>query len=100
MSSVTLTRPAVLPHGAAAYRTIGPFDGFSLPAGLLQTHHLKDGVWGVLRLEAGEVAFVWEEGDHERIALAAPAEIVVPPKIPHHLEVESDFSLTIEFYRP
>ena len=99
MSAATLARPTRLPHGVAPYRKIGPFDAFSLPAGLLQTHHLKDGVWGVLRLEAGEVAFVWEDGSHERIALAAPGEIVVPPKIPHHLEPQGEFLLTIEFHR-
>ena len=68
-------------------------------AGLLRTHRLAEGVWGQLRLEAGRAVFVWEDGSGEREDLAAPAELVVPPLVPHYLEVEGDFSIALTFHR-
>lgn len=92
-------RPASLPAGASPYRTIGPFDRESLPAGLRRTHDLAEGVWGLVELAAGRVAFVWEDGSGDRLELQAPARIVVPPRVPHHVEAEGDFRLTISFHR-
>ncbi len=92
-------RAKVLPDGTAPYRSLGPFGPADLPAGLLRTHRLAEGVWGQLRLEAGRAVFVWEDGSGEREDLAAPAELVVPPQVPHHLEVEGDFSIALTFHR-
>jgi len=91
-------RPDLLPEGVDAYRTIGPFDAATLPAGLRRTHDLKDGTWGKVSLEHGNLAFVWEDEAGGRLDLAAPAEIVVPPHAPHHVEGD-DFRLTITFFR-
>jgi len=91
-------RPPRLPEGVEGYRTIGPFDAATLPAGLRRTHDLKVGTWGVVTLEQGSLGFVWEDEIGGRDDLAAPAEIVVPPQVPHHVEGD-DFRLTITFYR-
>jgi len=87
-----------LPPGAEAYRTIGPFDAGSLPSGLRRTHDLKDGTWGKVELLSGTLGFVWEDQVAEAREYMAPAEIIVPPQIPHHVEGEN-FVLTITFYR-
>ena len=87
-----------LPDGVEAYRTIGPFDAASLPAGLRRTHDLKQGTWGKVVLERGSIGFVWEDETGGRQDADAPAEIVVPPQVPHHVE-GGDFELTITFYR-
>jgi len=91
-------RPHRLPDGAEPYRTIGPFDAASLPAGLRRTHDLKAGTWGKVSLEQGNLGFVWEDELGGRADLTAPDEIVVPPQVPHHVE-GNDFRLTITFYR-
>jgi len=91
-------RASVLPGGAEPYRTIGPFDAASLPAGLRRTHDLKAGTWGLLSLEAGSLSFVWEDEAGGRVELRAPAEIVVPPQAPHQVEGD-DFRLSITFHR-
>jgi tellurite resistance-related uncharacterized protein len=91
-------RPARLPEAVEAYRTIGPFDAASLPAGLRRTHDLKQGTWGKIVLERGSIGFVWEDEAGGRQEVGAPAEIVVPPQVPHHVEGD-DFELTITFYR-
>ena len=92
------SRAERLPAGVEAYRTIGPFDAASLPPGLRRTHNLKQGTWGVLTLEEGRLGFVWEDALGGREELQAPAEIVVPPQVPHHVDGDA-FRLSITFYR-
>jgi tellurite resistance-related uncharacterized protein len=87
-----------LPQGSEAYRTIGPFDAASLPVGLRRTHDLKDGTWGRISLNAGSLVFVWEDEAGGRDELHAPAELIVPPQVPHHVEGD-DFRLFITFLR-
>ena len=98
MAARPTVRRYALPEGSEAYRTIGPFDALTLPAGLRRTHDLKLGTWGLVALQKGSLGFVWEDGEGERDDLAAPAEIVVPPQVPHHVEGD-DFELSITFYR-
>lgn len=88
-----------LPLGSVAYRTIGPFGAQTLPSGLRAEHRLKAGTWGVLDLSEGSLRFVWDDeqgGAHE---LAAPARFIVPPEVPHHVEGDGPFALTIAFHR-
>jgi tellurite resistance-related uncharacterized protein len=87
-----------LPAGEP-YRTIGPFDAETLPAGLRGEHRLKPGAWGLLRLSEGSLDFVWDDGSDRRERLAAPAEVVIPPQVPHHLEDDGQYRLTVAFYR-
>ena len=84
-----------IPAGYALVRTIGPFDGQTLPKGLLGEHRLKPDRWGLLRLTAGVVTFVWDDGSGRVDHLSAPAELMVPPQVPHHLELAGDFQLEI-----
>jgi tellurite resistance-related uncharacterized protein len=91
-------RPTRLSDDAEPYRTIGPFDAATFPAGLRRTHDLKEGTWGKVALEAGNLVFVWEDDEGGREELTAPAEIVVPPRTPHHVEGDN-FTVSITFYR-
>lgn len=88
-----------LPDKARPYRTIGPFDENSLPAGLRRTHALKEGSWGKLVLEEGALAFTWEDETGGSRQLTAPAELIVPPVVQHHVKPEGPIRLTITFYR-
>jgi len=88
-----------LPPGAEPYRTIGPFDAATLPAGLRAEHCLKAGAWGLIRMTEGNLRFVWDDEQGGTDEIAAPAEFVVPPEAPHHVEGEGPFALTITFYR-
>ena len=92
-------RPDTLPADAASYRRIGPFDQDSLPAGLLREHQLKEDVWGVLTLLEGEIGFSWDDAEGGESELVAPASIVIPPTVPHHVEMRGPFTLTLEFHR-
>ena len=78
-----------LPPGATTYRTIGPFDGDSLPKGLLREHRLKELTWGRLRVLSDEIRFVWDDGGGTPDSFIARANtiVVIPPTVPHHLEL-------------
>lgn len=91
--------PAALPDGAECYKTIGPFLQADIPAGLLREHSLKPGVWGVLTLIEGRLRFVWDDGSGVYEDLRAPARIIVPPTVLHHLDELADAVITIEFFR-
>jgi tellurite methyltransferase len=88
-----------LPSGVTAYRTIGPFDSATLPAGLRAEHRLKEGTWGLLTLSEGSLRFVWDDEQGGADQLTAPAQLVVPPGVLHHVEGEGPFALTIAFNR-
>ncbi|MXO71594.1 DUF1971 domain-containing protein [Alteraurantiacibacter buctensis] len=88
--------PAI-PAGFALVRRIGPFTADTLPRGLLGEHRLKPDRWGHLTLEAGAVRLVWDDGSSRSEDLAAPAQALIPPEVPHHLEFTDDFVLRIDF---
>ena len=94
-----LARRGELPAGTAVYRTIGPLNAETLPAGLRAEHRLKVGTWGLLELTEGTLRFVWDDAEGGTDELAAPAALVVPPQVLHHVEGDGPFTLTIAFYR-
>jgi len=84
-----------LPSGSATYRTIGPFGAETLPQGLRAEHRLKPGAWGLIDLTEGSLRFVWDDAQGGHEDLVAPAQLVVPLQVPHHVEGEGPFALTI-----
>jgi tellurite resistance-related uncharacterized protein len=95
----TLAPRGRLPAGSEAYRTIGPFDANTLPAGLRAEHRLKEGTWGLLTLSEGSLRFVWDDEQGGADDLSAPTILVVPPQVLHHVEVTGPFVLSIAFHR-
>lgn len=85
------------PPGSQVYRTIGPFDEQTLPAGLRAEHRLKPGAWGRITLTEGAIRFVWDDREGGSHGLSAPAELIVPPQVLHHVEADGPFRLTIDF---
>jgi cupin 2 domain-containing protein len=88
-----------LPPDAEAYRTIGPFDAETLPQGLRAEHSLKPGTWGLIELTEGSLRFVWDDAEGGTEDVVAPARLIVPPQVLHHVEGSGSFALTITFYR-
>jgi tellurite resistance-related uncharacterized protein len=88
-----------LPPDAVCYWRSGIFDQQSLPAGLTREHRLKDGTWGLVTLLSGRVGFTWDDAEGGAVELTAPATMVVPPTVPHHVEIRGPFALQVEFFR-
>jgi cupin 2 domain-containing protein len=86
-----------IPAGFELVRRIGPFTADTLPRGLLAEHRLKPDRWGLVSVLGGRVRLVWEDAGQPDQDLVAPAEVLVPPEVPHHLELLGEVELAIAF---
>ena len=82
----------------APYKSTPVFDQDSLPEAIRNQHSTKNGVWGLLRVLAGEVRLVFDDPPHTvQVTPANPAPI--PPQATHHVEVDGPMRMQVEFYR-
>lgn len=88
-----------LPEGLALQRTTDEFDVDAVPAGLLRAHRLAAGVWGLLRVTGGSLAFVWEDRPDDPVELRAGDAMVIEPETLHHVERGPDAQFTVAFHR-
>lgn len=88
-----------LPVDAVGYWRSGQLDQHSLPAGLTREHRLKEGTWGVVTLLSGTIGFNWDDAEGGAVELSAPGRMVIPPTVPHHVDIRGPFTLEIEFLR-
>ena len=98
LSAMSEDLDAELPRGLTLTRTTPRFDAETVPAGLLNAHRVADGVWGVLRVEAGSLTFVVETTGSRRV-LHAGDQQVIPPTVLHHVELGPDAAFRVEFWR-
>lgn len=90
-----------LPGGLTLQRTTAVFDASTVPPGLLREHRIAAGVWGVVRVREGSLHFVWEvaDADPATVELSAGDAIVVPPEVPHRVELGPGARFAVEFHR-
>ena len=88
-----------LPADLSLHRVTNEFSADSVPTGLLRAHHLAAGVWGLLRVTAGSLAFVWEDASSPPIELLTEDSVVIAPELQHHVEPAPDARFVVEFYR-
>jgi truncated hemoglobin YjbI/tellurite resistance-related uncharacterized protein len=79
------------------YRTSALFDEITLPRALLADHALKSGTWAVVRVEQGSVGYR-QKGDKDPTTLGPGNPGIIPPEIPHSLELVGPVQLRVEFY--
>ena len=73
-----------VPLGARERRRTASFTEVTVPAGLLQAHRTKAGVWARVVVEAGELEYTLE--DPRRTFVLTPESVgVAPPEVPHHV---------------
>lgn len=89
-----------LPAGLELARTTQTFNRGTVPAGLLGTHRVADGVWGRLVVHTGRLNFHFEGDPESPISVAAGGQVIIAPGRPHHLELDSQVTFVVEFYRP
>lgn len=98
MATAPITdREPALPAEAQAYRHLGPFDADAIPKGLWGRHALKDGVWGMLSIEAGSIGFRWDDAQGGGRLLSAGDVLLIPPTVPHHLDHQGPVTITLAF---
>ncbi len=86
-----------LPEGLVEYRRTAEFDTTTVPRGLLASHTLKEGTWGVIVVTAGHVVYVLEDG--ARIVLRQGVDGIVAPTRPHHVELAEGARFLVRFLR-
>ncbi|RYG88255.1 MAG: DUF1971 domain-containing protein [Alphaproteobacteria bacterium] len=92
-----------LPKDVRAYKRTPTFSEATVPAGLLGRHATKAGVWGLIRVEEGELHYVITDPRREitRLVLTPLSEPgVVEPTIIHHVETAGAVRFHVEFLRP
>lgn len=95
--AIIAPRGPALPSDARIYRRIGPFDAGTIPAGLLRRHDLKSGTWGLVEILAGSVRFCWDDAAGGDRLLVAGETMLVPPTVPHHLDLRGPVTIAIAF---
>jgi tellurite resistance-related uncharacterized protein len=87
-----------MPLGLTLVRTTPEFGSDTVPAGLLRSHQVAAGLWGRLRVLAGEVRFVFACDPPAVQDLHAGDHVDIPPETPHHVEPRADSRFIVEFY--
>lgn len=88
-----------LPADAEMVRSTGEMTDTTVPAGLLRSHRLADGVWGRLVASAGRLRFVFEDDPDHPLDVAAGADVVIPPGRPHRVEITGPVTFRVDFHR-
>lgn len=78
------------------YRTTLVFDETTLPAALRREHSTKVGVWGVIRVLAGELRLSFADGRIQ--TLDATESSLVRPQEVHWVEPIGSMQMQVEFY--
>ena len=91
-----------LPEGLHSYKRTPSFTEATVPAGLLGEHATKKGVWGLIRVEDGELGYVVTDNRRETTrelltSLTEPG--VVEPTILHRVELVGPVRFYVEFLR-
>ncbi len=93
---------AALPPGAQFYRRTDVFTEATVPAGLLRSHTTRAGVWGLVRVLEGELAYRITDPRRvaaERLLTAAAPPGVVEPTVLHEVAPRGPVRFYVEFYR-
>ena len=86
-----------LPETVAAYHRTDLFTEDTVPSGLLKNHSTKDGVWGLIQVEKGQLEYTIE--DKEVHILSPGKNGVVEPTVLHHVKPLGDVAFSVEFYK-
>ena len=86
-----------LPENVAFYKRTPVYTKETLPSGILKDHRTKEGVWGVIEVVDGEIAYVI--GNTEQHILRPGQNGVIEPQVLHHLKPLSEVSFSIAFYQ-
>tara|TARA_B110000014_G_C19739301_1_gene385710 strand:- start:244 stop:519 length:276 start_codon:yes stop_codon:yes gene_type:complete len=88
-----------IPSNVSPYKKTPVFTENTVPAGLLNDHNTKEGVWGKIVIESGLLEYTIQEPEYEIIQLSPNKHGVVEPLIKHHIKPLGPVNFYVEFYR-
>jgi tellurite resistance-related uncharacterized protein len=92
----------VLPAGLKPYKRTASFTENSIPPGLLKDHATKDGTWGLIHVEEGNLRYVICDAQRvtsERILTPHTGPGIVEPAIVHFVAPIGRVKFHVEFLR-
>lgn len=87
-----------LPENVAPYKRTSVFDQDNLPAAFSRDHRTKPGVWGVIHVLEGELAYTITTPRDEQILNPDMPGIVRPEQL-HHVQPLGKVRFFVEFHR-
>ena len=94
-----MKHPSVLPEAVEPYSKSPVYDESSLPAALQNRHMLRSGTWARLHVVEGAIRFAYLEPEVQTLEVAQGDPHIVPPEVPHRVELMGRVRLYLEFYR-
>lgn len=88
-----------IPEGCIAYKRTAVFTETTVPAGLLNRHSTKAGVWGKIVVEQGRLRYLVFEPEVSDMVLTPGEPGVAEPMQPHEVMPLGAVRFYIEFYR-
>lgn len=87
---------AHLPEGLSAYKRTPLFDAQSIPAGILNAHQTRPGVWAKICVEAGMLEYTCDRG----VFVLRPGIVgIVEPEKLHHVRPLSEVQFFVQFLK-
>ncbi|MDA7949298.1 MAG: DUF1971 domain-containing protein [Hyphomicrobiaceae bacterium] len=88
-----------LPNGLVAYKRTPVFDQDNLPAGLEKEHRTKPGVWGVIHILEGRLAYTSYSPQREQLLGPESPPMIVEPCERHKVAPIGNVRFYVEFHR-
>jgi tellurite resistance-related uncharacterized protein len=91
-----------LPDGARPYRRTASFTQDTIPPALLKAHATKDGVWGLIHVESGQLVYRISDPRRAAASLVLSPEGppgVIEPTILHEVEPAGPVCFHVAFHR-
>ena len=79
------------------YRSTPIFDEISLPDALRREHRTKLGVWGVVRVHAGQLKLSFVDPARERVLGPGDSGLLLPDQ-PHFVTPVGSVRMQVDFY--
>lgn len=86
-----------MPEGFENYRTVS-FTDETVPAGLLNDHDTKRGVWGEVRVIEGSLQYVCDDLK-QTINLGPGEHAVIVPEVKHRVAPAGGTTFEVAFFR-
>jgi tellurite resistance-related uncharacterized protein len=86
-----------LPQHVRKYKSTPVFDENTLPQGLLKDHATKKDVWGVIRVQTGNLEYKIQNETTQVLTADTPG--IIEPTIKHHVKPLGSVSFYVEFYK-
>jgi len=85
-----------LPDKVTALRSTPVFTEETIPAGLLKDHATKEGTWGVIQIESGQLKYTIGE---DEVHILTPDKFgTIEPTVKHHVRAIGEVVFKVEFY--